>query len=305
MKITLIHNTGAGSANGNGKALVAMLRDAGHVVRYQTYKTDGWKQALDEPADAIAVVGGDGTIGKVAKRMAGRGIPLAPLPAGTANNIAHALGLDGRPDEELARGWEGARRARLDVAEVSGAWGGRKVIEGMGAGLFANVRPHVDDNPTVQSIPRTDAKVSYIQQLLKECVDVCEPTRIEARVDGEDVSGEYLLFEAMVLPYVGPNLHLAPDSKPGDGQFDLVMVSAQERARLRQYLESWRDDKPRIAVLPSRRGRVLELNWGGYPLHVDGKTWPKAKDSPAAGPVRFAVTDQSVEFLVPDPKKRR
>src|SRR6185436_18057135 len=105
MRITLIHNADAGSANGDAGALVEMLRDAGHTVRYQAYKREGWKRALEEPADAIAVAGGDGTIGKVAKRIAGRGIPIAPLPAGTANNIARTLGLNGRPDEELVRGW--------------------------------------------------------------------------------------------------------------------------------------------------------------------------------------------------------
>jgi len=38
-------------------------------------------------------------------------------------------------------------------------------------------------------------------------------------VVGVDVrfSRTYLMLEALSLPFVGPNLHLSPDNKPGDG----------------------------------------------------------------------------------------
>ena len=50
--------------------------------------------------------GGDGTVGRVTRRMVGRGVPITVLPSGTANNIARSLGLIERPFEELIRGWE-------------------------------------------------------------------------------------------------------------------------------------------------------------------------------------------------------
>ena len=43
--------------------------------------------------DAVIVAGGDGTVGKVAKRLAGTDVPLVVLPTGTANNIARSLGI--------------------------------------------------------------------------------------------------------------------------------------------------------------------------------------------------------------------
>src|SRR5260370_1350848 len=118
VRITLIHNPGAGRQHADDAAkLEKFLRDHGHEVRYQSAKEDGWKRALKKPADLVVVAGGDGTVGKVARRMVGRGVPVGVLPSGTANNIARTLGLLDRPFEELVRAWERPRRGKLDAGK--------------------------------------------------------------------------------------------------------------------------------------------------------------------------------------------
>ena len=67
MRITLIHNPGAGSqAADSADRLVAMLGEAGHAVRQQCATDEDWTKCLDWPADAVAVAGGDGTVASVA-----------------------------------------------------------------------------------------------------------------------------------------------------------------------------------------------------------------------------------------------
>src|SRR5690349_21678574 len=305
MRITLIHNPGAGGTEREDAAkLVALLAHEGHQVLYQSSKEKGWKAALEEPADAIAVAGGDGIVGRVAKRMAGRGIPVALLPAGTANNIARTLGLAGRPWEELVRGWAGGRIVSLDIGTATGPWGERKVMEGVGAGLFAAAIEAAGASNTLESLPHADAKVSYTLQLLKERLERARPVAIEAQVDGADVSGEYLLFEAMLIPYIGPNLFLAPDSKPGNGSFELVVVRENERDRLREYLAHWQNGKARIPVLPSRHGARLRMTWRGLHLHLDDKRWPKKDTSaPSEGLIEVKLEGKRTRFLAPASKK--
>lgn len=300
MRLALVHNAGAGGAAAFAPgALLEVIREAGHEVRLLDARAPGWEAGLDD-LDGLVVVGGDGTVGRVAKQLAGRDLPIAPLPAGTANNISKALGLTGRPFEELVRGWAQGRRVRLDIGEVQGPWGRRYVVEGIGAGLFALAIPHVDASATMADLPRPDVKVAYTLQMLKERVDAAPAVRVEAALDGADVSGEYLLFEAMIMPYVGPNLYLAPDCRPGDGQFDLVMVTADERSRLSQCLASWQEDKPRVAVLPTRRGRRLEMRWKGELIHIDDDFWPGEDERPPPGPIHLRLTDIAVSFLVSD-----
>ena len=136
---------------------------------------------------------------------------------------------------------------------------------------------------------------------LREAAMRAEPLEVHARLDGEDISGRYILIEAVNLPYLGPNLHLSHDTRPGDGQFDVMLVTEEERERLVYYLEHWQDDRERLAVLPSRRGRRLEIEWTGFALHIDDKLKPKPKTKPKkiAGVVEAYIDGDAVEFFVP------
>ena len=300
MRVTLIHNPSAGAQRATRDELVRLLESEGHEVRYQSAKDGAWAAALAEPADLVAVAGGDGTVARVAKRMGGAGRPLAPLPCGTANNIARALGMAEVPLEQVVRGWKDARRVKLDLGVASGPWGRRAFVEGIGAGLFACALPHVDESRTIDNIDRPDARVAYALQLLREDLRRCPPVSLRATLDGDDLSGEYVMLEALSLPYVGPNLHLAPDSRPGDGWLSVVLVGPAERARLTEDLKSWQKEKPRLAVLPTRRGRHLVIEWTGFPLHIDDEMWPGNDVAPPRPPARVeARLVGAVEMLAP------
>jgi diacylglycerol kinase family enzyme len=305
VRVTLIHNPGAGAqADGDAQKLIELLHDAGHDVRYQSAKDDAWQKALDWPADLVVVAGGDGTVARVARAVVGRSIPVAPLPAGTANNISRTLGLVDRHWEELVRGWPQARRVKLDIGIAKGPWGGRYFVEGVGAGLFACLLsgPKSERKRVKRGPP--EERVAGALQMLREQADVCPPVEVKTTLDGKELSGRYLLLEAVNIPYVGPNLFLAPDSQPGDGCFDVVLVTEAERERLKNYLTAWQENRERLSVLPSHRGKHLQLEWSGFELHIDDKLWPDdGEQPPQPGTIELEIAGQ-VEFLAPDPKKK-
>jgi diacylglycerol kinase family enzyme len=304
VRVTLIHNPGAGSTGEkDALKLAKLLSRAGHEVRYRSSKERGWKRALKKPADLVAVAGGDGTVGRVIRRMVGRGVPVTLLPSGTANNIGRTLGLLERPFEDLVHGWQTARRLKLDIGLAKGPWGERYFIEGVGAGLFANLlaRPK-----------RKGAKVGkpkdVVDRALRRLQDMavhCEAVDVAATLDGEDISGRYLLFEAINLRYVGPSMFLAPEGKTGDGLLDVVLVTEDERAHLLEYLNKWQENRERRAVLPTRRGRRLKVEWTGYELHIDDKLYPREDDEhdAMAGIVEAWIEPAAVELLVPEARK--
>jgi diacylglycerol kinase family enzyme len=304
VRVTLIHNPGAGKqGRDNGKTLLAMLEEHGHDVRYRSSKEEGWKKALKKPADLVVVAGGDGTVARVARRMVGRGVPVAVLPSGTANNIARSLGQVERPYEELVRAWPGARRVKLDAGVAKGPWGERYFIEGLGAGVFAQLLA----NPAGETAKKAKRPVEKALERLRKVAARSKPLEIAAQVDGRDISGHYLMLEAINLRYVGPNLHLAQETQPGDGQLDVVMVTEAERPRLVHYLEHWQENRERLAVLPSLRGRRLRMEWTGFELHIDDKLKPKenAKPKEMSGTVEARLEGDTVEFLVPDGRRKR
>jgi len=298
VRITLIHNPGAGRQGADdARKLERFLADHGYDVRYQSAKDEEWKASLKKPADMVVVAGGDGTVAKVTRRMVGRGVPVGLLPSGTANNIARTLGLMDRPFEDLVRGWQHGRRVKLDIGVAKGPWGERYFVEGLGLGVFASLLA----NPAGEAAKKRKNPVEFALERLRKHAAQSEPVEIQARLDGKDISGKYLMLEALNLRYVGPNLHLAQDAQPGDGQFEVVLVTEAERERLLYYLEHWQENRDRLAVLPSILGRHLELEWTGFPLHIDDKLKPRPKDKPEemAGLVEARLDGHTVEFLLP------
>jgi diacylglycerol kinase family enzyme len=306
VRITLVHNPGAGSqAKDDARKLEKLLSRAGHEPRYVSSKDGDWKRALKKRADLVVVAGGDGTVGRVIRRMAGRDVPVAVLPSGTANNIARTFGLLDHQFDELVEGWEAARRVKLDLGVAKGPWGERYFIEGLGVGLFAAMLARPKKADTKRASPE-----SVVDRALRRLQDMAvhgEAVDVAAALDGKDISGRYLLFEAINLRYVGPNMFLAPNGKPGDGLLDVVLVTEDERARLVEYLNHWQENRERLATLPTRRGRRLQIEWTGYELHIDDKLYPRKKDDPEkmVGIVEAGIKTEAVEVLVPPARERR
>jgi diacylglycerol kinase (ATP) len=302
VRISLIHHPGAGDDDQpDAEALSRVLRRHGHAVRYQSADVDTWSAVLDESADLIVVAGGDGTVGRVAKKLIGRKLTLAPLPLGTANNISKTLGLADRTLDEIVVGWENGERTRFDAGIANGPWGSRYFMEAFGIGLFACTIPVADRNTTLKNLDGADAKVAYALDMLRDRLHECPHHRLEMMLDGKPRAGDYVLFEAMNTAFVGPNLHLAPEMHPADGMLDLVLVTADERHTLEEPLENWRDGKHHVADLPRVRASTIELEWSGFEVHIDDEVWPRkdADAAPAAGSIEIRVERDALEFLGP------
>lgn len=302
MKVTLIHNPNA-SRTTPGDEIVRLIRGAGHSTIYQSSDEDVWEKILHESAEIIAVAGGDGIVGKVSKRMVGRDIPIAILPMGTANNIANALGLADRPLDQLISGWATARRMKFDVGAASGPWGSRYFIEGIGMGLFTDTMSRLDARKNIDIAHHRGAekKITSVLEFMNMRLEGCPANRLKITLDDRDLSGEYLLLEAMNIRCVGPNLCLAPEADPDDGVLDVVLVSNDERSQLRRYLSDRIEGKSDCALLTVHKGRHLHIECDWFPIHIDDDIKLKKKPpTPFSSSVIDVTLDSAaLEMLVP------
>lgn len=301
VRVILLHHPGAGDDDQpDAKALEALVRGAGHEVLYQSADDATWAAVLDEPADVVAVAGGDGTVGRVAKKLIGRNIPIAPLPFGTANNISKTLGLTELTLQEIIAGWDAARHLSFDAGVAQGPWGSRYFIEAFGVGLFARAITVADENKTLAKLKDADAKVAYAQQMLKDRLARSSPHELKLTLDGKDMSGDYVLFEAMNMEFVGPNLYLAPDIMPADGRLDVVLVTTAERDKLKKSLENWKQGDLVHPELPRYRAKKIELEWNGFEVHFDDEAWPADKEEPPQlTHIDLTVEHDAISFLAP------
>src|SRR5438309_890173 len=134
-RVTLIYNENAGSAGESRSDIAELISRVGFSVTCFSKKSRDIDEALEEPADIVAVAGGDGTVAKVAARMRPNGCPIAVLPMGTANNIAKSLGI-GQPTLELVASWHIEKMMAFYPIAAAGPWGRSRIIEGIGFGAI-------------------------------------------------------------------------------------------------------------------------------------------------------------------------
>jgi diacylglycerol kinase (ATP) len=301
MRITLIHNPKAGDARHGKDQLMAALAEAGHHATYQSTKEPGFRKALKQPADLVLAAGGDGTIGKVAFRLIDSGIPLSVLPLGTANNLARALGFVASPEEIIAR-LEGGKKQVFDVGLATGPWGERYFFEGVGGGLLADyvraAKKEEKHNGKAEKLSK-EQQMARHGALLRRMLHDYPARQWKIEIDGKDISGRYVLWEAMNIRSVGPALHLAPRAETRDGQIDFVCARTADRARLMEHFDARVDGKKSKSPLPTRRFRELRIVWKGSTIHLDDELWRNKKNKKSSDEIKITVKPSALIVLHP------
>jgi diacylglycerol kinase (ATP) len=299
--VTLVQNPSSGPGGSDRDRLVRLLADNGFSVTYCSTKQKGWEHVLDDPGDLVLVAGGDGTVGHVAERLVGRGVPFAVLARGTANNIAKSLGFTGSAEETVA----GLRRSvprPLDAGTVRGRWGIRHFLEGVGLGLFARTMCLVDERSEAGRIESAEGEEALTRDLryLARVLDQLQPQSWQVEADGIDRSGQYLLCEVMNIRSVGPNLILAPDADSGDGWLDLVLAGPEDRHQLQAYLAARIAGREASLALSVERVRRVRIVAGGQEVQVDDEIERPSEDPGAVGAMLdIGIEAGALEVLVP------
>jgi diacylglycerol kinase (ATP) len=273
MKIDLVYNPTAGTGTEIDEIL-ELLAEAGHRVRHRSSKGK-WRDVLQDSGKLLVAAGGDGTVRKIALAAADTGRPFAILPVGTANNIAKSLQITGTT-REVIDGWSTDDvGVPFDVGEVSASWGRTRFVESFGGGLFAGLLAREGEIGVGHEL--VGREMDQALHVLIEELREARPARWRLEVDGEDVSGEYLVVEILNIRFAGPNVLLDPDATPTDGAFDVVTIGEADRDDLihcledRLYLAS--GGIPRHAV--RRGGRIRLVPPPGARLRADDRLWPK------------------------------
>ena len=299
MRITLIHNPGAGYDNLPGEKLVSLLQHAGYEPRCVSSKGGDIDRALEDPGEFVVVAGGDGTVAKIAMKLAGREIPVAILPAGTANNIALSLGVRGS-FESLINGWSNATPGKIDLGIARGRWGEERFVESFGLGLLAQTMRNIEPMHDA-SQQKFQTRQEEFQHALREMKKVIERTSSRdyaIEIDGVDRSGAYALVEAMNIACIGPNLCLAPHAGLSDGLLDLVLLPASECDSFCDYLARQIEGEQRPPQFATIRGRRIVIDPKGAPLHIDDGLHSESHEPlEPPGPIELTVEAAQVTFL--------
>lgn len=310
MRVTIVHNPGSGEQVLSADDLIAAVRAEGHDVQYaSTTDPQAVSRLLGQPGDLVAIVGGDGTMRNIGTRLIGSRVPVTLIPSGTANNIGRTLGISGTAQELISR-WGDGRIVPFDTGVVRGANRPCPLLEGMGFGPVAVAIAALSQlTPAEASAAWTEAELRRDLKVMREVLADYPVHDCHVRLDGRDLSGEYILVATMNVRSVGPNVELAPDADVSDGLFDLVLAGDADRAAFRDYLTARLEGgRPRLS-LPVHRGRRVELSWKGSRVHIDDEVWPDERDASCGHAwsrdgrveMEISINPGALQVLVPAP----
>jgi diacylglycerol kinase family enzyme len=296
--ITLVHNPKAGDEEHSKKELKSLIEENGFECTYLSTKDKDWKE-FKSNTDILMIAGGDGTVRKVTKelllqrKLLEHIWPIALLPVGTANNIAKTLGVEGS-SQEIISSLRQAAPKKFDVGKVSHVNNTEFFLESLGYGIFPYLMKEMKNIESKEDTP--DEALKKAMKKLLEIIDSYHPRACELEVDGADHSGTYLLAEIMNTKSIGPNLFLAPDGDPGDGEFDVVLIPEADKEKFSAYVQQKLDGEESNYDFYSVRAKKIKISWQGTHVHVDDEII-KLEES---AEVEAEIKPGLLEFLLPN-----
>lgn len=269
----LIHNPGAGEGGPSKADIIAMVEAAGFDCKYLSVKEQGWKNQAMGKVDFLIAAGGDGTVRKLVnyfmeKNLYEHNPPIGLLPIGTANNIANALGVAGMNIDAIVSAWKEGEVRNFDISGISGLSEMKIFIEGFGYGMFPYlVRGMKERNPE----DYRGNKMSEALERLNDIIPTFPARHCHLDIDGKIYEGKFLLVEVLNIQAIGPNLRLAPFADPGDGCFDVVLVTEEQREGLANYVRDKLKGKADISFFTTMKAKSVKIHSEERLLHVDDK----------------------------------
>ena len=276
-----------------------IFRDAGIKTELQNTAAAGEathmaRRAVEESRQLVIVCGGDGTVNEVVNGLACSEVPLAVLPAGTANVLAKELALPWnlpRAAERLARA--PYRRIALGLAIPEKSSGEpRYFLSVAGAGadgaLVSAVRPEVKLKAGI---------LAYWQEGLRQLTRYDFPLfRTQMAGCPGDIDAS-LVIVGRTKHYGGP-FKITTEADLLQPEFELAFVTTRSAWRYLSYLPLIWAGKLRnaryVRFFKTSSLQCASKNGSQVQIQVDGEPAGRL-------PVEFRIVPDALTLAIPDP----
>ena len=285
--------SGAGATSGVAEARVALLnaRFAAARLHGSVHLTERRFHAGELARDAVArgtklviAWGGDGTINEVGTALAGTGVVLGIIPAGSGNGFASELGLPRTPEAAIDTAL-GGRDRPIDGGDL----GGRLFFNIAGIGFDAVIAEQFNQRPLGRR-----GMGPYVQIGLRQTFTY-RAVRYRIRLDDERFETSALLIAFANGREYGNKIRLAPHARMDDGKLEAMVV--EDRGTLARlwcgrYLALGTADKAPRIIKRSIVSAEIDCD-GEMPYHLDGEI------GRARGPIAVKILPKLLTVRVP------
>jgi diacylglycerol kinase (ATP) len=267
-EIALLTNPTSGKGKGaRARDLVlGRLRDSGLGVRSLEGRDadealDLAHQAVADGAEALVVCGGDGIVHLGIQAVAGTGIPLGFIPAGTGNDVARYFDIP-RSDPVAAADLVIAGNTRVvDLARS----GSKFFLTVLAAGFDAIV----NERANRMTWPR--GQMRYNLATLAE-LRTFEPLPYTMEIDGRSLRFDAMLVAVGNGPSFGGGLRITEGALLDDGMLDVVIIRPMTKTKLvRTYPRLFKGTHTTVAEYEHHLARSVTVAAPGIVSYADGE----------------------------------
>lgn len=219
------------------------------------------QESVDSGTDALVICGGDGMVHLASHVLAGTGVPLGIIPAGTGNDAARSFGIP-RNDPLAAADRVIAGQVRtIDLARA----GDQYFVTVLAAGFDAVVNERANQ----MTWPRGQMK--YNLAALAE-LRTFQPLSYVLDLDGETVHTDAMLVAVGNGPSFGGGLRITEGAVLDDGLLDVVVIGPMSRAGLvRTYPRLFHGTHVTHPQFSRRRVRTVRIAGPDVTAYADGE----------------------------------
>ncbi|MEU4195595.1 YegS/Rv2252/BmrU family lipid kinase [Kribbella sp. NPDC026611] len=212
-------------------------------------------------ADAVALIGGDGTIHLGAQVLANSGMPFGVIPAGTGNDFARGIGVPLKNPAAAADLIVAGKTRTVDLAVAKDEF-----ITTVVAGGFDSL---VNKRANAMSWPKGSSR--YTVATLAE-LRTFKPLEYVVTVDDQVIETRAMLVAVGTGPTYGGGLQICAGAVIDDGLLDVTIIGPVSRLTLLQLFpklaKGTHVGHPKLTAL---RGRQVRVESPGITAYGDGE----------------------------------
>lgn len=270
---------------------VEQLRAAGmEVIQIDSPAAHSVGQLIDSYHDKVNLVilgGGDGTISSAAPALFRHKLPFAILPLGTANDLAHSLGMS----KDLSEAFQNIlnnRRHKINLGMINDHFFFNAANIGLGVKVTHELTPE---------LKKTWGVFSYLKAVLHAIRDN-RSFKVRVEIDGKQHRMRSMQIAVGNGRYYGGGNIIDERSTIGDGLLYLYSLPPLGIIDLLSLGPLLRQGRQRQAQHTFNvAGKQIKIStWPPREIHADGE--PAGKT-----PVLFTVIPQALEVICPGPEQ--
>ena len=238
---------------------------------------------IDDSYDHILISGGDGTVNQIVNIIKNKNlnIPIAVLPAGTANDFAHVIGMPHSIRQSVDMILKSTPKF-IDLGKVNDKY----FINIFSCGLFTDVS---QKTPTNQK--NTFGKLAYYFTGLKELPNF-KKLNLSVKSEHHNFNGSSILFFVFNGRTAG-GFEIAHDSLVDDGMLDVIIVDGENILEkltfVSQFILKKNLEYPKGIIHFKTDSLEIEIE-NNYNTDIDGEPGPTS-------PLKITCEKKSLQVL--------